>query len=116
MCRLEERSAFLKSPVSVKRLYSLWALPRPICSHLAVSLNVMPIPSLCQTTLMAMSALYADVLAGSIEVMLANARNCRYRRIQTWHMCVTLVRTACTAWTARRTVPVRGPSALARSK
>ena len=54
------------SPVSMNVVYILRAVPAPICSLNAISLNDSPIPERCHTILQPMSAEYGCILAGSI--------------------------------------------------
>ena len=49
---------------------SLWAVPMPICSLEAISLNIInPIPERCYTIRQPISADYGCILAASIEVI-----------------------------------------------
>ena len=66
------------SPVSTNLVYILWAVPTPICSLEAISLNVNPIPERCHTILQPISAEYGCVLATSMEVIaVANSKLAR---------------------------------------
>ena len=57
------------SPVFTNLVYILWAVPTPICSFDAISLNDNSIPERCHTILQPISAEYGCVLAGSMEVI-----------------------------------------------
>ena len=73
MCKSGRGPGFIgaTSPVSSNFLYILCAVPRPICSRVAISQDESPIPARCQTTLQPMSDEYAAVRAGSADVLLS---------------------------------------------